>query len=319
MISPEPAREIAPGIVLVDTGYIRPGLAASYLVRGTRGAAIVETGSAPTVHRVLRALDAVGIARDDVEWVIVTHVHLDHAGGAGALLRELPRARLAVNPRGARHAIDPSKLLAGTSAVYGSERTRELYGELVPAPADRVVEAPEGFVLDLGNRPLRFLDAPGHARHHSVILDEETRGFFSGDVFGISYRESDLAGRPFIFPTTTPVQFDPPAWHATLDRMLAERPERVYLTHFGMLEGDIARHAASLRLAIDEHVRRALSAPTGPGRHEALVSSLEEQLLDSLRAHGANPTREEALGLFGGDLELNAQGLEVWLDAPKRA
>ena len=315
---PDPPREVAPGVVLVDTGYIRPRLAASYLVRGSRSAAIVETGTTLTAPRVLAALEARGTRRDDVEWVIVTHIHLDHAGGAGALLTELPRSRLAVHPRGARHAIDPSVLLAGTTAVYGPERTRELYGDLVPAPADRVVEAPDGFMLDLGNRRLRFLDAPGHARHHSVIFDEQTRGFFSGDVFGMSYRESDVAGRPFMFPTTTPVQFDPPVWHSTLDRMLAERPERVYLTHFGMLEGDIARHAESLRRGIDEHVRRALAAPSGPDRHAALVSSLEEQLLASLRAHGSQATREEALALWGDDLELNAQGLEVWLDNPKR-
>ena len=318
MISLDPSREIAPGVVLVDTGYIRPRLAASYLVRGSRAAAIVETGTTRSVPHVLAALQAHGIPREDLEWVIVTHIHLDHAGGAGALLRALPRARLAVHPRGARHAIDPAKLIAGTTAVYGPERTLQLYGEIVPAPAERVTETPDGFVIDLGDRPLRFLDAPGHARHHSVILDEKTRGFFTGDVFGISYRESDVAGRPFIFPTTTPVQLDPPAWHATLDRLLAERPQRVYLTHYGMLDGDIAAHAAALRRAIDEHVRRALAVPDGPGRHATLVAALEEQLLASLRAHGSEATREEALALWGDDLELNAQGLEVWLDTRKR-
>jgi glyoxylase-like metal-dependent hydrolase (beta-lactamase superfamily II) len=250
-----------------------------------------------------------------VSHVVVTHVHLDHAGGAGALLRELPRAKLVVHPRGARHLVDPAKLVQGSVAVYGEARFRALYGEIVPAPADRVIEAAEGFSLDLGERPLRFLDAPGHAKHHFVVLDEASRGFFTGDCFGISYRETDVAGRPFLFPTTTPVQLDPPALHATIDRMVAERPERMYLTHFGLVAGDVGAAAEALHRAIDEHVRLARAAPAGPGRHAALLAALEGQLLAGLADHGARIPRAEALAIFGGDLELNAQGLEVWLDA----
>ena len=315
----EPASwKVAPGVVLVDTGYVRPRLAAAYLVRGSSSAAVVETGARSAVPRILAALEADGIGRDEVSHVVVTHVHLDHAGGAGALLRELPRARLVVHPRGARHLVDPSRLVQGSVAVYGEERFRALYGEIVPAPAERVVEAGEGFALDLGGRPLRFLDAPGHAKHHFVVLDEASRGFFTGDCFGVSYRETDLSGRPFLFPTTTPVQFDPPALHATIDRMMAERPERMYLTHFGMVDGDVAGHAQALHRAIDEHVRIARAAPAGPGRREALRAGLERQLLSGLEAHGARMARDEALAVFGGDLDLNAQGLEVWLDASAR-
>ena len=315
----EPAFEtVGPGVFLVDTGYVRPRLAAAYLVRGTRSAAVVETGVRSAVPRILAALDAEGIEREAVSHVVVTHVHLDHAGGAGALLAVLPRARLVVHPRGARHLVDPAKLVQGSVAVYGEARFRELYGEIVPVPADRVVEAGEGFSLDLGERPLRFLDAPGHAKHHFVVLDEASRGFFTGDAFGVSYRETDLAGRPFLFPTTTPVQFDPPALHATIDRMMSERPERMYLTHFGMVGGDVGAHAQALHRAIDEHVRIARGVAAVPGRHAALVAGLEGQLLVGLAAHGARMPREEAIAIFGGDLELNAQGLEVWLDAAAR-
>jgi glyoxylase-like metal-dependent hydrolase (beta-lactamase superfamily II) len=309
---------VAPGVLQVDTGYIRPRLAAAYLVIGSRSAAVVETGVRSGVPRILSALERAGVPRQDVRHVVVTHVHLDHAGGAGALLAELPRAKLVVHPRGARHLVDPARLVQGSVAVYGEARFRELYGEIVPVPAERVIEAGEGFALDLGERPLRFLDAPGHARHHFVVLDEASRGFFTGDCFGVSYRETDVGGRPFLFPTTTPVQLDPPALHATIDRMMSEHPERMYLTHFGAIGGDLEAAAGALHRGIDEHVRLARGVAAGTGRHAALVSALEGQLLAGLAAHGARLERAEALGIFGGDLDLNAQGLEVWLDAAAR-
>jgi glyoxylase-like metal-dependent hydrolase (beta-lactamase superfamily II) len=307
--------EVAPGVILVDTGYVRPRLAAAWIVRGKGSAAVVETGHGGAVPRILAALAAHGLRREDVSHVVVTHVHLDHAGGAGALLRELPRARLVAHPRGARHLVDPGKLAAATAAVYGAEAFRRLYGELVPAPAERVDEAPDGHAVDLGDRPLRLLDAPGHAKHHLVVHDPTTRGFFAGDAFGLSYRETDGARGPFLFPTTTPVQLDPPAYHRTLDRILAERPERVYLAHFGMIEGEIPARAAALRRGLDEHLRRALATPAGAGRHAALRGSLEDQLLEDLARHGSSLGRAEAVRIFAGDLDLNAQGLEVWLDA----
>ena len=312
---PDSPREVALGVVLVDTGYVRPRLAAAWIVRGKSSAAVVETGNVAAVPRILAALEGAGLRREDVSHVVVTHVHLDHADGAGALMRELPRARLVAHPRGARHLVDPSKLAAATAAVYGAEAFHALYGVLVPVPAERVVEAPDGFAIDLGERPLRMLDAPGHAKHHFVVHDVASRGFFTGDAFGLSYRETDGAAGPFMFPTTTPVQLDPPAYHATLERMLAERPERMYLAHYGMLEGDIPARAAALRRGLDEHVRRALAVPAGPGRHRDLLASLEEQLVEDLGRHGSGLSRAAAVELFAGDLELNAQGLEVWLDA----
>ena len=310
------AREVAPGVVVVDTGYVRPGLAASFLVRGGGSAAVVETGTALSVPRILAALEAHGVAPEDVSHVLVTHVHLDHAAGAGALLARLPRARLVVHPRGARHMIDPSKLLAGAAEVYGGmDAIRRLYGDVAPAPAERVVEAPEGTTVDLGGRILSILDAPGHARHHYVVWDAATRGFFTGDTFGISYREFDGPSGPFLFPTTTPVQFEPKALRASVERMLLAGPERMYLTHFGMVEGHVARAAAALLAAVDGHVAAALAAPAGPGRRQAIRAGLEAQLLAALDAHGWRGGRDEALAAFAGDLDLNAQGLDVWLDS----
>ena len=318
-MTPAAPREIAPGITLVDTGYVRPGLAASYIVRGDRSVAVVETATTHCASRILAALASSGVAPEDVSHVVVTHVHLDHAGGAGALVRALPRAKLVVHPRGARHLVDPAKLVAGTMEVYGEAQFRRLYGEIVPVPAERVIEAPDGFVLDLGGRPLRALDAPGHAKHHFVLHDPRTAGFFTGDTFGLSYRETDSAAGAFVFPTTTPVQFDPPALHATVDRMLAEKPERMYLTHFGMVTGELGRVAEALHRGIDGHVRRARAARPGPGRHDAIRAGLEAELREEAVRQGVKLPPDEVVRLFAEDLDLNAQGLGVWLDASARA
>jgi len=313
-------REVAPGVILVDTGYVRPGLAAAWIVKGKGSAAVIETGTAHSVPHILAGLTAHGIGRGDVSHVIVTHVHLDHAAGAGALLAQLPHARLVVHPRGARHMIDPSKLLAGAAEVFGGmDAIRMLYGDVLPAPAGRVIEAPEGTRVDLGDRPLRILDSPGHARHHFVVHDPSTRGFFTGDTFGISYREFDTAAGPFLFPTTTPVQFDPPALRASVERMLAEKPERMYLTHYGMLEGEIPRRAEALLDAVDGHVRAARAAAPGKERNAAIQAGLAEQLVEGLARHGWKGTRDEAVAAFAVDFNLNAQGLEVWLDAQASA
>ena len=309
-------REVAPGVILVDTGYVRPGLAAAWIVKGKGSAAVVETGTAHSVPHILAGLAAHGVGRGDVSHVIVTHVHLDHAAGAGALLAQLPHARLVVHPRGARHMIDPSKLLAGAAEVFGGmDAIRMLYGDVLPAPAGRVIEAPEGTLVELGDRPLRILDTPGHARHHFVVHDPATQGFFTGDTFGISYRELDTSAGPFLFPTTTPVQFDPPALRASVERMLAAHPERMYLTHYGMLEGEIPKRAAMLLDAVDGHVRVALAAAPGKGRKAAIQAGLAGQLVDGLARHGWKGTRDEAVAAFAVDLDLNSQGLEVWLDA----
>ena len=302
------------GVFAVDAEYERPHLAAVHLVVEEGRVAVVDTGAANAVGRVLEALAGLGLGPEAVDWVLLTHVHLDHAGGAGALMARCPAARLAVHPRGARHMIDPTRLWAGAAAVYGEAEVRRLYGDPVPVAAERVVEATDGLVLKLADRPFVFLDTPGHARHHVCIWDAASRGFFTGDTFGLSYRELDVAGRPGVFPTTTPVQFEPEALHASIDRMLAYQPQAMYLTHFGRV-GDVERLAADLHRLIDAHVAVALAAPTGPGRHEALHAGLTALVLEEARRQGWSLPKAALLDLFATDLELNAQGLGVWLDS----
>jgi glyoxylase-like metal-dependent hydrolase (beta-lactamase superfamily II) len=300
------------GITTVDTGYHRPRFDAAHLIVERGEAAIVDTGSASSVPRLLRALADKGLAPEAVRYVMVTHVHLDHAGGAGVLLRHLPNARLVVHPRGASHMIDPAKLIAGATAVYGEARFRALYGEVVPVAAERVIEAPDNFQLDFNGRPLLFLDTPGHARHHYCIYDAASRGIFSGDTFGLSYREFDTEQGPFLFPTTTPVQFDPEALHASIERLLSFNPERMYLTHFGAI-GNVVPLAARLHRGIDAFVALARACAAADDRRAALTAALNGWLLEALADHGCRMPRERALALLAVDVELNAQGLDLWL------
>jgi glyoxylase-like metal-dependent hydrolase (beta-lactamase superfamily II) len=302
------------GIITLDADYLRPGLAAIHLIVEQGHVAIIDTGTNQAVPSVLAALEARGLTPGDVDYVIVTHVHLDHAGAAGALMRACPNARLVAHPSGARHLIDPAKLVAGSIQVYGRETFQRLYGDIVPVPAERVMEAPDNHRLDFQGRVLTFLDTPGHARHHFCIHDERSESVFTGDTFGISYREFDVDGRPFIFPTTTPVQFDPMALHASIDRILALEPEAAFLTHYGRVT-HLASLAPPLHEIIDEWCELALSvAGEGDARQTALEGALEKSLLARLRAHGC--TLEEAVcrGLLANDVHLNAQGLLVWRD-----
>src|SRR5690606_6962335 len=228
------------GITAIDSGFERPMLDAVHLVVEGDRAALVDTASNASLPRVLAVLAAKGLSAEQVDWVLLTHVHLDHAGGAGLYLQHFPNARLTVHPRGARHMTDPTRLVAGTVAVYGADEARRMYGDIVPVAAERVVETPDGASVSLNGRRFEFLDTPGHARHHVCIVDERSGHVFAGDTFGLSYRELDVDGRPVVFPSTTPVQFDPPALHASIDRLLARRPDAVYVTHFGQVR-DVQR------------------------------------------------------------------------------
>jgi glyoxylase-like metal-dependent hydrolase (beta-lactamase superfamily II) len=305
------------GIHTLDTGFVRPRFDAAYLIVENGRGAFVDCGTNHSLPRLLAALGQAGLEPGDVDWLILTHVHLDHAGGAGALMAALPSARLLVHPRGARHMVDPSQLWAGASAVYGEAVMETSYGRLLPVPAARVVEAPDGHAVELAGRRLLCLDTPGHARHHLAVYDERSRSCFTGDTFGLSYREFDTAAGPYLLPTTSPVQFEPEALHASVERLLALEPEAMYLTHYGRVERP-ALLAAGLHEQIDAMVAAARAAEGRADRHEALKATLADLYADRLRAHGWQGDRTALEALLGGDIELNAQGLEVWLDRSRR-
>lgn len=302
------------GVTTIDTGFARTQMAASHLVVDSGRAAFIDVGTSKNADRLLDVLAQKNIDRADVDYVMVTHVHLDHAGGAGVLMRALPNASLIVHPRGARHMADPAKLIAGATAVYGEAEMARSYGEIAATDPARIVEAKEGFELTLGSRRLRFIDTPGHAKHHYCVVDETAKGVFTGDAFGLSYRNFDNQNGPWIFPTTTPIQFDPGAMHATLDRIVGLDLPYAYLTHFGRVT-DLPALAARLHPMIDDVVAIARKCEhAGSDRHEQLTSGLSAYYLASLRAHGCTMSEAAIREVLWIDIEVNAQGLEFWMD-----
>jgi len=307
------AQPLGNGVYLIDTLYLRPGLAASHLVVDDGRAAFVDTGASPAAPRLLAALDELGIAREQVDYLFLTHVHLDHAGGAGQLMQSLPNARAVLHPRGAPHLIDPTRLIAGSIQVYGEARFRQLYGELIPIPAERVLVVEDQQRLTLGRRTFEFIDAPGHARHHHCPIDLDHRDAYSGDNFGICYRELDTERGPFMLPTTTPVQFEPDALHATIDRLMSYQPERILQTHFGPVT-DLERLARDLHAAIVELVRIACLHADAPGRRTRIEADMFQYFSVQLDEHGYTGDLARRHALLDEDVRLNTAGLDVWLD-----
>lgn len=303
-------------ITCVDTEQVRPGQACCYLLGSGGRYAFIDCGTSLSVPGLKAVLAARGIGVEQIAYVMPTHVHLDHAGGAGLLMRECPNAKLVVHPRGAKHLIDPTALIAGATGVYGPERMAVMYGEIVPIDAARVIVADDGYELDFNGRSLLFIDAPGHARHHYAIWDARSRGWFAGDTFGLSYRVFDGPNGATLLPTTTPVQFEPEAWLQTLDRFLARDPAHMYLTHYGRV-GNVPQLAADLRGDLAMYQSIALHLADVPDRHARIVEALTLHALEELAAMAAPVGDDTARDWLAFDLELNAQGLGVWLDRQK--
>lgn len=309
------------GIHTIDTAFQRDHFDAAYLIVENGRGAFVDCGTNHSVPLLLSALDGAGLIPGDVDWLIVTHVHLDHAGGAGLLMRNLPNARLVAHPRAAPHLIDPSKLIAGATAVYGEDEMQRSYGQILAVAEQRVQVVEDGQIVSLAGRALEFIDTPGHARHHHCIWDARSRSWFTGDTFGLSYRELDSALGAFVVPTSTPVQFEPEKLKSSIARMLSYSPEAMYLTHYGRvtgvqkLAGDLAEQIDAMAV-IGRDCESRCGSPAD--RHACLVAALRTLYLSRARAHGCPLGDAGVERVLAMDIELNAQGLASWLDRDKR-
>lgn len=305
------------GISAIDAQYYRPGRAAIHLIVENGVAALVDTGTQFSVAGVMQVLQNKQLAPEKVAYIFLTHIHLDHAGGASEFMRLLPNAKLVVHPRGAKYMINPVKLIAGVMAVYGEAEFKRLYGEISPIDENRVIEAPDQTSIDLNGRTLLLLDTPGHARHHYCIFDERSQSFFTGDTFGVSYRELDVDGLEFAFPTTTPVQFDPDAAHASLHRIMSYQPQYAFLTHYSRI-GHLSHHAANMHDLLDAFVDIAKQATKTSDKHAFIVQALTELLCQRLAIHGCTWSPAAIHELLRIDIKLNAMGLETWLNQTEK-
>ena len=302
------------GITAIDTDYVRPRLDASHLiVRGGR-AAFVDVGVNHSVPRLLAALKTKNLDVADVDYVFLTHVHLDHAGGAGELMKHLPNAKVLVHPRGAAHLVHPEKLIAGTKAVYGADKFDALYGSIVPVAAERIVVVEDNARFRLDGSEFQFIHTPGHALHHYCIVDPQSHSVFTGDSFGVSYHAFDSAAGAFVMPATTPTQFDPKQAHDSVDRILSFNPQAIFVTHYSR-RTDVTRLGQDMHTCLDEYVKIAKAcAELGAGRVAAIKQRMHAYLVQRLRAHGCRADQATLDSWLEMDVDLNAQGLAFWMD-----
>jgi glyoxylase-like metal-dependent hydrolase (beta-lactamase superfamily II) len=219
---------VAPGITAIDTFMGgRERYTAAYLLNANQPA-LIETGPGTSVQPVTQALDSLGIASDALAHIVLTHIHLDHAGGVGALAAAFPRATVWVHQRGARHLAEPARLVASATRVYGADRMASLFGPMEPVPADRIRVFGDGASLDLGGRSLTALDTPGHASHHLAVVDSATGVVFTGDALGIH-----VPLLPILRPATPPPDFDLEQAVASVERIRSVRPSTLLFAHFG--------------------------------------------------------------------------------------
>jgi len=304
----------------VDCEPATPGYVAAYLRQDGEECAFIESYTTHAVPHLLAALAAKGKRPEDVRWIVVTHVHLDHAGGASALLARCPNATLLCHPRAERHLVDPAKLVAAAKGVYGDAHFEKVYGTIEPAPADRVRALADGEAFDLGGSTLRVHHTAGHAKHHFVVDDPATHTTFTGDTFGLVYPLLQRA-KPFAFVSTSPSDFDPAEARKSVQKVLDLGQPTVCPTHFGEVKKprDIAVQLFSWidrsEAWLDEAA--ASDAPSDVLTKD-LVAKLRTAVAEEANAHGIFLGKAD-WRLLELDIQLNADGIIAVADKRRRA
>ena len=294
----------------IDCGYTMPRYAAAYLLVHDGKAAFIDNNTAHAVPTMMQTLELKGLKPADVELCIITHVHLDHAGGSSALMQACPNATLVAHPRAARHAIDPSKLIASASQVYGEAKFEELYGKIEPISEARVKTMDDEETLDFNGRTLKFLHTRGHANHHFVIVDEAESSVFTGDAFGLCYPDLCPDGL-FVFPSTSPTDFDGELARQAVRRIVDTGMSTAYPTHFGpVTQMNEARDQMIEWLDFSEALMEEARDSDQPD--DALTGYIEPKLRKRFEEKlagtsvGRDPATWDRLAM---DIDLNAQGL----------
>lgn len=271
---------------------------------------IVETSASPSIPYLLEGLKNLEIDPSEIHYIIVTHIHLDHAGGAGLLLKECPNAKVVVHPRGFRHLIDPSRLIAGARVVYGDNFDR-LYDPVYPIPEDRLIVKKDGETLKLGKRTLTFYDTPGHAKHHFSIHDSLSNGIFTGDTIGIYYQ--DIEEFDFFLPSTSPNQFDPDEMLSSLNKIEELNVSSIYFGHFGISKNPSLVYSEIKKwLPVFVEIGREIYQENKEKSLDELTLLISEKLFGNIKAHLYErniPNNHNVYTILKIDVEICSMGL----------
>lgn len=298
---------------VIDCEYLYPQVACSFLLQSSCGsrAAIIETNTNHAVPRIVDAVKKAGFAKDAVQYIIVTHVHLDHAGGAAALLKHYPDALLVAHPRAARHLIDPSRLVASAKSVYGEQAFTSMYGTIEPAAKERVIIPEDNSSIPFGSGELQFLYTRGHANHHFVVVDYHTSTVFTGDSFGLAYPALQVGSYPLLFASSSPTDFDPDAAVESVHKIVETGVRQAGLTHFGLWQ-DMAQGSRQMLHSLSALKEILNDARKFSGSENELIefciSRVREFLTSELEKRGIQIT-EKIEKLIKMDTELNGQGI----------
>ncbi|RDW21217.1 MBL fold metallo-hydrolase [Oceanobacillus chungangensis] len=268
---------------------------------------LIETGPSPSIKYVKKGLAALGFSLEDVRYIILTHIHLDHAGGAGLLLQECPNAKVVVHPRGERHLINPRKLAAGARAIYG-DSFAELFDPIIPVPEEKIITKTEGDTLGIGpSCTLKFYDTPGHAKHHISIYDPISNGMFTGDTIGVRYAQLSRNGVEFFLPSTSPNHFDPNAMETSIKRIRELNLNRIYFGHFGMTEDveNALQQVSDWLPVFVEEGERVIATRKG---YDELAARLIGRIQETLRKQGIEDDHEVYI-LINLDMQVSSLGI----------
>lgn len=300
--------ECGDGIYGTDSFYEREGCTSIYIICNSGRCGIIESAANSSLPHLLSALDELGVDYANVDFLALTHVHLDHAGGAGSYMQKFPNAKLIVHPRGAKHMADPTALIEGVCEVYGKSETERMYGEIIPIDRERIISADDGYVFNIGDKKIITLETPGHAKHHNSYYDESDSVIFSGDAFGVSYSEMQTEKGRWAIPTTSPVQFSPEDMVRSINKMLALNPKKILLTHFGEVS-NISEAAEELCSTVQEYTKIAEAAQ---GDFKLIKENVKNLHIEMCKKHNIPHPEQYTDSTLSVDTELNSQGLACW-------